>query len=126
MVRVDDALYTGVRLLNILAKSDQSIDKIFSEIPDSIATPEINIDVTEESKFNIVNNILDTCQKELSNVKIITIDGVRAEFEKGWALLRASNTTPCLVLRFEADCSQALDDIRERFMKIVNKVLENY
>ncbi|AIT09946.1 phosphoglucomutase [Candidatus Francisella endociliophora] len=122
----DDGLYTGVRLLNILAKTDKNLDQLFMEIPNSIATPEINIDVSEDEKFKIVNTILETCQKEFSNAKIIDIDGVRVEFEKGWALLRASNTTPCLVLRFEADNAKQLDIVRSEFMAVVNKVLKSF
>lgn len=122
----DDGLYTGVRLLNILAKTSKNLDELFTEIPNSIATPEINIEVLEDNKFEIVNSILQRCKKDFPNVKIVSIDGVRVEFEKGWALLRASNTTPCLVLRFEADDAEALEAIRSKFMEVVNHILNDF
>ncbi|QIV96525.1 phosphomannomutase [Allofrancisella inopinata] len=119
----DDGLYTGVRLLNILSKTNKTLDEIFAEIPQSVATPEINMDVTEDTKFEIVEAILQSCKKEFSDANIISIDGVRVEFENGWALLRASNTTPCLVLRFEADSQESLELIRTKFMSVVKKTI---
>ncbi len=119
----DDGLYTGARLLDILAKTDKNLDELFAEIPESFATPEINIDVTEDNKFAIVDEILSICKKEFTQAKIVDIDGVRVEFDDGWALVRASNTTPCLVLRFESDTQEAMDSVQARFMAIVNRVL---
>ncbi len=90
---------------------------------ESFATPEINITVTEENKFAIVDAILARCKDEFTQAKIVDIDGVRVEFDDGWALVRASNTTPCLVLRFEADTQEAMDSVQSRFMTVVNSVL---
>ena len=119
----DDGLYAGVRLLNILSKSNKNLDELFAEIPESFATPEINITVTEDSKFGIVDAILAKCKTQFIQAKIVDIDGVRIEFDDGWALVRASNTTPCLVLRFEADTQEAMDSVQARFMSVVNQVL---
>jgi len=119
----DDGLYTGARLLDILAKTDKNLDELFAEIPESFATPEINITVTEDNKFGIVDAILAECKKEFIHAKIVDIDGVRVEFNDGWALVRASNTTPCLVLRFEADTQEAMDSVQARFMAVVDGVL---
>lgn len=120
----DDGLYTGVRLLNILANSDESLDQIFARIPQSINTPEINIDVTEEQKFAIVDSLVKQSKVKFNNEKIITIDGVRVEFIDGWGLVRASNTTPCLVLRFEADTKEALMRIKNNFTQWVESVID--
>ena len=119
----DDGLYTGVRLLDILAKTDKNLDELFVEIPESFATPEINITVTEDNKFDIVDTILAKCKKEFTQAKLIDIDGVRVEFDDGWALVRASNTTPCLVLRFEADTQEAMNLVQARFMSVVDSIL---
>jgi phosphomannomutase/phosphoglucomutase len=119
----DDGLYTGVRLLDILAKTDKNLDELFAEIPESFATPEINITVTDDNKFSLVEAILDKCRQEFADAKIIDIDGVRVEFDDGWALVRASNTTPCLVLRFEADTQEAMNLVQARFMSVVDSIL---
>ncbi|WP_018298208.1 phosphomannomutase/phosphoglucomutase [Fangia hongkongensis] len=120
----DDGLYTGVRLLEILSQHNKSLDEIFSEIPQSINTPEINITVPESKKFQVVDALMKGANSQFKNAKIITIDGVRAEFEKGWGLVRASNTTPCLVLRFEADTKEDLIAIQSEFSKWVNETVE--
>jgi len=122
----DDGLYTGVRLLEILSKTNENLDEIFAKFPESVATPEINIDVTDENKFDIVDEVVARAKDVFTNANIIDIDGVRAEFENGWALLRASNTMPCLVLRFEAHDKQTLIQIQSDFMKIVDGVLSGH
>ncbi|WP_440615312.1 phosphomannomutase/phosphoglucomutase [Cysteiniphilum sp. 6C5] len=119
----DDGLYTGVRLLDILANSDESLDQIFARIPQSINTPEINIEVTEEQKFAVVDSLIKQAPAKFDNEKVITIDGVRVEFKDGWGLVRASNTTPCLVLRFEADSEEALARIKDDFSQWVEGVI---
>lgn len=120
----DDGLYTGVRLLNILASSDENLDQIFERIPQSINTPEINIDVTEAQKFAVVDRLVKQAHTKFKNEKVITIDGVRVEFKDGWGLVRASNTTPCLVLRFEADSEVALVRIKDDFSQWVESVIQ--
>ncbi len=122
----DDGLYTGVRILDILAKSDKNLDEMFAEIPESIVTPEINIDVTDENKFDIVADVVAAAKQTFTQANIIDIDGVRVEFANGWGLLRASNTTPCLVLRFEAHDEDTLQNIKKDFMAVVDKVLAQY
>ena len=120
----DDGLYTGVRLLSILASSNANLDQIFSLIPQSINTPEINIDVPEARKFSIVRMLVQEALTKFKNEKVITIDGVRVEFPDGWGLVRASNTTPSLVLRFEADTEKALIRIKDEFIQWVCLVIE--
>jgi len=110
----DDALYTGARLLEILSKTDQTCEQVFSNLPDSINTPEINIHFDEQGQqFSAMDNLANNVS--FDGAKITTIDGVRVDYPNGWGLVRPSNTTPCLVLRFEADDEKTLVEIQEKF-----------
>tara|TARA_B110000014_G_scaffold152180_1_gene106373 strand:- start:857 stop:2221 length:1365 start_codon:yes stop_codon:yes gene_type:complete len=114
----DDGVYAGARILEILSESE-GVD-IFNALPKLISTPEINIKTTDEDKFTIIDEF-----KRISNFedgKIIEIDGIRVEFGNGWGLLRASNTSPVLVLRFEADSSKSLNNIKDRFKDTLYKI----
>ena len=114
----DDGIYAGARLLEII---DESIDEdIFEDIPNMISTPEINIAVSDSEKFQIVENFKR--KADFINATIIDIDGIRVEFENGWGLLRASNTTPALVLRFEAQTEKVLKQIKEIFKQNLKKI----
>ena len=114
----DDGIYAGARLLEII---DESIDEdIFEDIPNMISTPEINIAVSDSEKFQIVENFMR--KADFINATIIDIDGIRVEFENGWGLLRASNTTPALVLRFEAQTEKVLKEIKEIFKQNLKKI----
>ncbi|KTD17413.1 phosphomannomutase/phosphoglucomutase [Legionella jordanis] len=109
----DDALYSACRLLEILSLSSQTVSQQFSKIPNSINTPEIKIPIAEDIKFSFMERF---CAEALfPEAELITIDGLRVEFANGWGLLRASNTTPCLVARFEARDQQSLEQIQELF-----------
>lgn len=122
----DDALYSAGRLLEILSADDRPASEIFGEIPDSINTPEINI------QFEVDGAHHEYMEKFVANsqfdgAKITTIDGLRADFADGWGLVRASNTTPCLVVRFEADSDAAIAKIQKQFgaaMKAVDSSIE--
>ncbi|MCP4150088.1 MAG: phosphomannomutase/phosphoglucomutase [bacterium] len=105
----DDAVYAGARLLEILANNEKTLTQMIDEIPKVINTPEIRVDTTEEAKFDIVAHIVKHFKKEY---EVIDIDGARVKFPHGWALVRASNTQPALVVRFEADSQEELDKIR--------------
>ncbi|MCK5092507.1 MAG: phosphomannomutase/phosphoglucomutase, partial [Gammaproteobacteria bacterium] len=109
----DDALYTGSRLLEILASDERPSNKVFKALPDSVTTPELNISVSEGENFKIMEELASSAK--FDGAKIITIDGVRAEFDDGWGLVRASNTTPSLVMRFEADNAEVLQRIQDSF-----------
>ena len=114
----DDGIYAGARLLEII---DESIDEdIFENLPNMISTPEINIAVSDSEKFQIVENFMR--KADFINATIIDIDGIRVEFENGWGLLRASNTTPALVLRFEAQTEKVLKEIKEIFKQNLKKI----
>ncbi len=109
----DDALYTGARLLEILSKSDKSCADIFSKLPNSINTPELEINFDSNIQFEIMEKLTKTAN--FDDAKITTIDGIRADFDDGWGLVRPSNTTPTLVLRFEAKTKKSLKQIQDKF-----------
>lgn len=109
----DDALYSACRLLEMLSESSKSVEDQFALIPNSINTPEIKIPIHDEKKFAFMQLFSESAI--FPNADLITIDGLRVEFAKGWGLLRASNTTPCLVARFEADDEASLIEIQAQF-----------
>jgi len=109
----DDALYTGARLLEILAKSQKSTNEIFNQLPDMINTPELRLDMQEGEHFKFMDKLISAAK--FDNARITTIDGIRADFEDAWGLVRASNTTPCLVIRFEGQNQQAMNAVMEQF-----------
>lgn len=109
----DDALYSACRLLEIISASLMTVSEQFKLVPDSINTPELKISVAEDEKFQLMQNFIQ--QAHFPDARIITIDGLRVEFEKGWGLLRVSNTTPCLIARFEADDEEYLAQIQQMF-----------
>jgi phosphomannomutase / phosphoglucomutase len=109
----DDALYTAARLLEILSADTRKSVDIFKALPNSDITPEINVSISDERKFNFIRKLAE--QGSFGEGKIIDIDGVRVEYQHGWGLVRASNTTPNLVLRFEADDIESIDRIKKIF-----------
>lgn len=117
----DDALYTGARLIELLSKQQLSSAAIFAQMPEAVSTPELNITVTEDTKFGIMQELLTNAKFDIDN-KIITVDGMRVEFAQGWGLIRPSNTTPKLVVRFEAINQQMLAYIQEQFRGLLQKV----
>ncbi|HPZ10560.1 MAG TPA: phosphomannomutase/phosphoglucomutase [Candidatus Eremiobacteraeota bacterium] len=106
----DDAVYAGGRVLEILSKTEQSLSKLLSDIPPTVNTPEIRFPCPEAIKFDIVKKIVEHFKKEY---KVVDIDGARIIFPGGWALVRASNTQPLLVMRFEGKTSEILDTIKK-------------
>ncbi|MBB3103497.1 phosphomannomutase [Azomonas macrocytogenes] len=116
----DDGIYSAVRLLEILAKEKRDADQVFDDFPLDISTPEINIPVTEESKFTIIEALQRDAQ--WGDANLTTLDGVRVDYPQGWGLVRASNTTPVLVLRFEGDTQQEVSRIQDVFRAQLHKV----
>ncbi|WP_372970807.1 phosphomannomutase/phosphoglucomutase [Marinobacter sp.] len=116
----DDGLYSAARLLEILGIEDRHCDEVFEDFPEDISTPELNVDVSEDTKFDLVERL--GRQGDFGDANISTIDGVRAEYTDGWGLCRASNTTPVLVLRFEAETEEALERIKVVFREQLQKV----
>ena len=116
----DDGIYSAVRLLEILSLETRDSEHVFSAFPSSLSTPEINIQVTEERKFVLIEQLQKNAQWGEAN--LTTLDGVRVDYPKGWGLIRASNTTPVLVLRFEADTEEELARIRQVFHEQLQRV----
>ena len=110
----DDAIYTGARLLEIISKTDKTCAEIFAELPSSVSTPEINIHFDKQGQQY---DAMDALYKNVDfpGAEINTLDGVRVDYENCWGLVRASNTTPCLVLRFEGSDKEALNSIKSQF-----------
>lgn len=120
----DDGVYAGARLLEILAQVEEP-SELLNALPNAISTPEINIPVEfEGEQHRIIAELSQTAKFEGSQ-EIITIDGLRVEYPDGFGLVRASNTTPVLVLRFEAETSSALKRIMDQFRKILSAHIKN-
>ena len=117
----DDGIYAGARMLEIIASSEG--DDPFVTVPNMLSTPEINIPAADEEKFQIVKKFIEN--SNFNDAKIVSIDGIRVEFEKGWGLLRPSNTSPYLVLRFEAESTDDLNKIKEIFYLKLKSIKPN-
>jgi len=115
----DDALYTAARLLEILSKQQRPVSEVFAELPNSVNTPEIKLNMAEGEHYALIEKLVSHAR--FANAKLTTIDGVRADFDDGFGLVRASNTTPCLVFRFEGNSQAALDRIMGEFRKLVRE-----
>ena len=113
----DDALYTAARLLEILAADGRPADEIFAELPDSINTPELNLRTAEGENHALMERLQQAA--DFPDATVTTIDGIRVDFADGFGLVRASNTTPCLVIRFEADDERGLARIQQRFRELI-------
>ncbi|MDN6856653.1 phosphomannomutase/phosphoglucomutase [Pseudomonas sp. CAN2814] len=109
----DDGIYSAARLLEIISLDKRDAERVFSAFPMDISTPEINITVTDEGKFALIEAL--QARGQWGEANLTTLDGVRVDYPKGWGLVRASNTTPVLVLRFEADTQEELERIKDVF-----------
>ena len=109
----DDGLYAAARLLDILSRSDLGSADLFDRFPDPLSTPEIKVNMREGEPPLLIERLLTLPADP--DARRVTVDGLRLDFDDGWGLVRASNTTPCLVLRFEADNADALARIQARF-----------
>ncbi len=106
----DDAIFAGARLLDILARSGRAVDQLLADLPPSFTTPEIRVDCPDDLKFKVADRVCDRFRAAGRN--IIDVDGVRVTFPHGWGLVRASNTQPVLVLRFEAETPEQRAEYR--------------
>ncbi len=114
-------IYAGLRLLEILSKSDQTVSEMLENTTHYYSTPEIKMATTNDKKFELVEHILEYVKKKQYDYN--AIDGIRVTFSDGWALIRASNTGPNLTLRFEAKTEEFLNQIKKEFTDILNKYL---
>nr|WP_298380177.1 phosphomannomutase/phosphoglucomutase [uncultured Halomonas sp.] len=117
----DDGLYGAARLLEILSKQDDDADTFFDRYPQDLGTPELNVEVTDDNKFDIVERLAKEGDFGNDGVKT-TLDGIRVDYSDGWGLCRASNTTPMLVLRFEGKSQEALERIQDSFRHALKQV----
>lgn len=119
----DDALYAGLRLVEILSKTGKKIRDILADFPPAHSTPEIRIETTEDKKIKIVAALKVAFPQNTEEYSANLIDGIRISFKNGWALARASNTQPVLVLRFESSTASGLKNIRSRIEGVVGPLL---
>jgi len=115
----DDAIYAACRILQIVASSKVKVSEMLLDVPKTAATPEIRVDCPDDRKFEIVRELTESFSKKYD---VINIDGARVNFDKGWALIRASNTQPVIVFRFEANNAERLDEI----ISLVRKAMSKY
>jgi phosphomannomutase/phosphoglucomutase len=116
----DDAVYAAARIMQVVAESTGPVSGMLADVPHSVTTPEIRVDCPDERKFTLVEEAKAHFASE--GYEIIDVDGMRVKFEDGWGLLRASNTQPSLVLRFEAPSEQRLGEMR----KLIEGWLQNH
>jgi phosphomannomutase/phosphoglucomutase len=114
----DDALYAACRLMEIVAESGKPLSAQLAGLPERVATPEIRVDCPDELKFGVVENV---AREFRGKREVIDVDGVRVKFEKGWGLVRASNTQPVLVLRFEAENEGLLKQYRDEVEAVLQR-----
>jgi phosphomannomutase/phosphoglucomutase len=119
----DDGLYSGARLIELIVNSGKSLDALTAALPITNSPEEILIPVTEGDQFAIVNAIKDTISWQ--EAIVTTIDGLRVDYEHGWGLVRGSNTSPNLSLRFEATDANVLKDIQSKFRQAIKTVRPN-
>ncbi|MDR2871488.1 MAG: phosphomannomutase/phosphoglucomutase [Xanthomonadaceae bacterium] len=120
----DDGLYSAARLLEILSSRDESPAEVLDALPTGIMTPEIKVPVNGENPHTIAARLVENVQNDgslFAGANITTIDGLRADWPDGWGLLRASNTTPVLTLRFEADTAETLNQIKQIFHRALQQ-----
>ena len=116
----DDALYTAARLLELLARDARSTHEVFASLPNTVNTPELHLKLAEGEHYALIKEL--AARASFPDAQVTTIDGVRADFSDGFGLVRASNTTPVLVFRFEGDNPAALERIQQRFRELVQSV----
>ena len=115
----DDAIYAACRVLQIVAQSNEKLSEMLADLPKTAYTPEIRVDCPDDKKFEIVRELTENFREKY---EVIDIDGVRVNFDGGWALIRASNTQPVLVLRFEAVSEERL----KQLVAVIKKQMKNY
>ncbi len=115
----DDAIYASVRLLEILSQTGQKLSELLSDVPQTFSTPEIRVDCSDDIKFQVVEKVKN---RFAADYEVIDIDGVRVQFDDGWGLVRASNTQPVLVLRFESKTEEGLTAIQSRVESVLKEI----
>ena len=116
----DDSIYAAARLIEILTLREQSLDDVLDMMPISYTTPEILVPVGDDEKFALVEKLI--AENNFKDAKLTTLDGLLVDFPKAWGLVRASNTTPALSMRFEADSEEALTQLKELFKRELHSI----
>jgi phosphomannomutase/phosphoglucomutase len=119
----DDAIYSSLRLLEIMEKEGKPLSQLLSDVPRMYATPEIRLDCPDEIKFSVIEKLKETYR---GKYEVIDIDGVRVVFREGWGLARPSNTQPVIVLRFEAESEDSLKRIEDMVRGDLIKIMRDY
>ena len=123
----DDGIYAGARLCELLTQSAQTPMEIFADIPNTVNTPELKLEMDEGAHYQLVEELVATVQSDsiaalFEHGTIHTIDGIRVDFEYGFGLLRASNTTPTVIMRFEATTQALLENIQDQFRTLISSI----
>lgn len=118
----DDGLYAGARLCELMAASNEPSGAIFAGLPNTVNTPELRLEMNEGEHHALVAELLAADHGVFGDGKVSTIDGLRVDFKDGFALARASNTTPMIIMRFEADDEASLERIQDQFRAFINSV----
>lgn len=119
----DDGIYAGLRMVEVLSNTDKTLNELCSDINTYYSTDEIKLNTTETGKIEIVDRV--KLYAESKGYKFNDIDGIRVEFEDGWALIRYSNTGPSVTIRFEANTEKRLQEITDEFMEVINDITKN-
>jgi phosphomannomutase/phosphoglucomutase len=117
----DDGIYSGARLLELLSTGKRTLADLAAELPHALNTPELRIDCPDDIKFDVVKQVTAALRADPQVRDVVDIDGVRAKWDDGWGLLRASNTQPALVMRVEASSQDKLDAIKATIEGLVEK-----
>ncbi|MFH1836268.1 MAG: phosphomannomutase/phosphoglucomutase [Methanobacteriota archaeon] len=118
----DDGIYAALRMIQILSKSENSLSELIATMPKYVSTPEIRVKCPDEEKFKIVDEVSKALVDK--GLDVLTIDGARIQYPDGWGLIRASNTSPKLILRFEAKTERRLQEIRKVITEELGKHIE--
>ena len=116
----DDAIYTAAILAQIISDAESSSSEVINKFPKTFSTPELNLDVSDDEKFKMVEQFKS--EMSFPNSELNTIDGVRVTIGSAWGLVRASNTSPKLVFRFEAETEEELKEIKELFLDNLKRI----
>ena len=119
----DDGVYAGARLIEILSKMSQSPQEVFDNLPNSINTPELRIDFAEGEHYAFMDKLQEAA--DFGDAEVSKIDGLRVDYADGFGLVRPSNTTPILVLRFEGDTQTAIERIQKEFATAIKSIDNN-
>ena len=115
----DDGIYAGLRFASLLEKQGKLSSDLTKDMNKLLSTPEIRINIDDDIKFEVIDKIKNYAKEH--NYNAVFVDGVRVNYDDGFALVRASNTSPCITMRFEASTEELLNKRKNEFLSLVNK-----